>query len=331
MSASTCVRCGRPTDDGYACATCRDRARRDLLGDDSRDDRPGLVDTAPAARDIAHGLSSRSDGGGSGKPESRMPLDLAVTAKLDAVQGEMTTWARHVAEERSGRLIVHSSADPIVQAARYLAANVEWLRHRPEVDEAYAAIEACARVVQGIVRGAAEQKYLGPCGAKVTWDDDDNELPRETPCEGDVYAHPGSAHGVCRACKARWATQARRAWLDGQVREKAFRAAHIADAYGIPVKTIRSWAERGQLSSWWRTEAGLITPWIDPPLDPDLTGEQLKARLGEISDEIKARGGRLHYLGDVLDLAAESAARRESRRADRERRETLRETAEMGA
>jgi hypothetical protein len=101
VTGTDCVRCGRPTADGYACVTCRDRILCDLLGDDSRDDRPGLVDTAPAARDIAQGQASgHGEGGASGKPESRLPLDLAVTAKLDAAQATLTTWARHISETR---------------------------------------------------------------------------------------------------------------------------------------------------------------------------------------------------------------------------------------
>jgi hypothetical protein len=248
MTATDCVRCGRPTADGFACVTCRDRAQRDLLGDDSRDDRPGLVDTAPAARDIAQGQASgHGEGGTSGKPESRLPLDLAVTAKLDAVQGEMTTWARHVAEERSGRPMAHAGEDPIVHAARYLAENVEWLRHRAEVGEAYAAIEACARVVRGIVRGPAAQRYLGPCGA---WRDHDSacgcegaagcEVP-ET-CEGDVYARDGASTGRCRTCGAEVSTAERQAWLDAEVgrSDLAWTARGIADALNINAKTVRA-------------------------------------------------------------------------------------------
>jgi hypothetical protein len=125
--------------------------------------------------------------------------------------------------------------------------------------------------------------------------------------------------------------------LDAEVRSHAFRAAEIANAYGINVKTIRSWATERQarydhsgtcvqtarpakLRSYWRTETGLTVEWVDPVLDNTLTGEALEERLGEIADEIQGRGGRLHYVGDVLDLAAGDAARREEARAERARR-----------
>lgn len=93
MSDPICVRCGRPLADGaFACDRCAYRA-----GDQLHE----LADMADAARDIAHGLSSRQGGsGGVGKPGSRLPLDLAATARLDAVTAELTTWCRHVAETR---------------------------------------------------------------------------------------------------------------------------------------------------------------------------------------------------------------------------------------
>jgi hypothetical protein len=183
--------------------------------------------------------------------------------------------------------------DPIVVAARYLAENVEWLRHRPEVDEVYAAIEACARVVRGIVRGPSEQRFLGPCGATVLLvDAADDEFEYESePCEGDVYARDGASTGRCRACGAEVSTAQRQAWLDAEVRSHAYTAAEIAAAYPIKANTIRQWLSRG-----------LLVPH------------------GEL-------GGRpLLNLGDVLDLAAGDAARRETARNERERRKAVRES-----
>jgi hypothetical protein len=79
-------------DQAYACSGCAYRA-----GDQLHD----IADMADAARDVAHGLSTRSGGSnGSGKPGSRLPLDLAATSKLDAVENTLSTWARHIAETR---------------------------------------------------------------------------------------------------------------------------------------------------------------------------------------------------------------------------------------
>lgn len=353
MSAQ-CVRCGSQVDGtAYADVRCGiDRPRAQLAE---------IADTTPAARDVAHGLSQHANGGaGSGKPGSRMVFDTRATARLDAVQNELVALVRQIAEERGlavppvapkrgpvCRGCLHESCaevrereplDVIVAAAQWLPGHLEWLRHRREVAEALPTIAAAARVVTGIVNGPAAQKFLGPCRSTVTWDDDDNEVERDQPCTGDVYGHPDAKHGTCRTCGARWATDKRTAWLDGEVRGYAFRASEIANAYGVNVNSIRTWSTRVRqdtgeppLASWWRTETGIVTRWVDPVLDPRLEGEAMEKRLGEISDEIQARGGRLHYVGDVLDLAAGDAARREGDRATRARRTAARETAEMGA
>jgi hypothetical protein len=87
-----CVRCTRPMpDQAYACTHCAGRAGNHLHA---------IADTVAAARDVAHGLTRRNSGGAAGKPGSQLPLDLTATAKLDAVQSTLTTWARHVASER---------------------------------------------------------------------------------------------------------------------------------------------------------------------------------------------------------------------------------------
>lgn len=90
--ATECLRCARPMAEmAYACPLCATQAAQNLSE---------VAETTPAARDVARGLSSRQGSGGSGKPGSRLPLDLGATARLDAVQATLTSWARHVAETR---------------------------------------------------------------------------------------------------------------------------------------------------------------------------------------------------------------------------------------
>jgi hypothetical protein len=191
------------------------------------------------------------------------------------------------------------SQDPIIIAANFLLRNLEWLRHHPGCDESLADIAAAARVVAGIARGPAEQQYLGPCGTTLVEDitaigHDGGEgirTFRETECDGDVYAPRGGSVGRCRACGAEVASEDRRAWLDAQARSHAFRAVHIADAYGINVNTIRSWATRGQL--------------VPHGTETDMrTGKPVP----------------LYNVGDVLTLAAADAARRAEQQAKRARR-----------
>jgi hypothetical protein len=173
--------------------------------------------------------------------------------------------------------------DPIIAAARFVAENLEWLRHRQECDEALTTIDACARVVAGIARGPAPQKYLGPCGAEIEWAT--GTMVVTAICDGDIYAREGASVGRCRLCGAEVASEDRRAWLDAEVRSHAYTATEIADAYPIKANTIRQWLSRGLLVAH-----------------------------GELS------GRPLLLLGDVLDLAAGDAARRETARAERARR-----------
>lgn len=310
MTAPTCLcGCERPLLDGYVTAACVRKTGEQLRQ---------VADMTPAARDIAHGLSRRGGGGASGKPGSRLPLDLAATAKLDGISNTVTGWARHVSESRGielpeppielpGLMIgplcrtrydcTHDSCkimrdgdewgwDMIVVAARFLGEHLEWWRHRLEVDEFMRDVAAAARIVGGIARGPAPQTFLGPCGAAlVDWEAGDDAAAVGT-CDGDVYARDGAPVGRCRSCGAEVSTAERRAWLDGEVRSRAFRAAEIAGAYDIKVNTIRSWALRGLLTAH--------------GYDRD--------------------GRPLYNVGEVLDLAAADAARRETARAERARR-----------
>lgn len=281
MTAAQCIRCTRPLADGaYVCDRCASQAAQKLAE---------IAEVSPAARDVANGLSRRSQGGASGKPGSRLPLDLTAMAKLDSVQNALGTWVRVIVEERGVYPpgLPHGF-DVIPHGARFLAEHTEWFRHRAFADEYLTDVEACLRIVRSIARGPADQKYLGPCGAdvvraEIVGDQWESEV---VVCEGDVYGRVGAQNGTCRTCGAVVDQDQRRAWLDDEVRSHAFRAAHIAEAYGINVKTIRSWAERGHLLAH-----------------------------GHDRDERP-----LYNVGEVLDLAAADAARRETNRAERARR-----------
>jgi hypothetical protein len=280
-------------DGAYACPTETAKAAEHLRA---------LVDMVPAARDIAHGLSRRGGGGASGKPGSRLPLDLMATEKLDAVQATLTRWVDYIGATRGHmRPWFAFKGDPIVIAAQWLPGNLEWMRHQPDrepddeghtwgADDFLTDIEACARVVAGIARGPSDQRFLGPCGAAEQVVTPFGHPPGSQTvdgarCDGDVYAREGAQHGRCRTCGAEWSTAERRAWLDAEVRSHAYTAAEIAEAYPIKANTIRQWLSRG-----------LLVPH------------------GELD------GRPLLNLGEVLDLAAGDAARREEARATRARR-----------
>jgi hypothetical protein len=177
--------------------------------------------------------------------------------------------------------------DPLILAARFLAEHVEWIRHRQEADEILADIDAARRVLVGLIDGPAPGRYLGPCGADVEETDGHGQvLYHPGACDGDVYAREGSDHGTCRTCGARFNVAERRAWLDETVAGYTFRASQIADAYRIPVGTIRSWLSRGQLVAHGHDE----------------------------------RGRPLLNVGEVLELARADALRRHLRQVQRERK-----------
>lgn len=304
MSEPTCLRCARPLADGaYVCDRCASQAAQKLAE---------IADLSPACRDVAYGLSRRNGAGGSGKPGSRLPLDLTAMAKLDSVQRELTKWVDRIGTIRGAirPWFVTRDDEPVTVAATWLAGHVEWIRHQADhepdddgntwgADQFLTDVEACARVLRGLVRGPAPQRYLGPCGAMVAWPGDfhaGDGVPIETPCDGDVYAREGASAGACRLCGAEWSTAERKAWLDAEVRSHAYTATEISDAYPIKANTIRQWLSRGLLAAH-----------------------------GELD------GRPLLLLGEVLDLAAGDAARREEARATRARRAAARETAEMGA
>lgn len=323
-----CVRCGAPTPDGYACARCCERAREQLAE---------IADMVPAARDIAHRLSSTVGGGAaSGKPGSSLPLDLGAMSRLDAVGNVLGTWMRHIAEERGADTPdVSHWHDPVEGLTTKLGNHVEWMRHRPEVDEFLVDVEAAARVIRGLARGPREQRYLGPCGAPVVAAEAEAEggcpvncachngphyacdepggcgsagcgrsrTTGET-CEGDVYGAAGAAEGRCRTCGAVVDQSERRVWLDEQVADKAFRLSHIADAYGLKLKTLRDWAaDRPEV----RAPNGVVVRSAKP------------AKLRVHGTD--RHGKQLFLVGDVLELARAAALKRAQNEARRDRQE----------
>lgn len=158
--------------------------------------------------------------------------------------------------------------DPIAVAARFLAdpSHLEWMRHRPpdQVCEFLEDVESCWRAVVGIARGPAERTYLGPCGAEVSFCSAGAVCQRPNcpacntgiACDGDMRAYPGATTGRCDRCGATVPVAERREWLDALVGEYNYRAKWLADAFGISVNTIRSWALRGQLAAHGHDEDG---------------------------------------------------------------------------
>jgi hypothetical protein len=201
--------------------------------------------------------------------------------------------------------------DPLIAAAQFLTAQLDWLRHAtdeqggPYAAGVFAEIRDCASRMRAVVEGPADRRYLGPCGAvrpceglePDDWPEADcgNHTPHarhdRDPCEGGVWGRNGAATGRCNTCKAEYQRAERQDWIDTLRRDWLYRASEIEEAYPqIKADTIRQWLHRGLLVSH-GTYAG----------------------------------GPLFKVGEVLDLAAADKARREEIRAERDRRRAKRD------
>jgi hypothetical protein len=299
----------RLAEDGYVCSSCVGYDHQ-LLG--------VIAGLAPDARAVAAGQArpgATRNGGSSNKPGSQSPLNDGATDALDEITKGLAKIARGIARTRGLRAPqshteTRDHADPLGTLCAWLSDQLGWVRHalddqrQPYAPTVHAAIRDAASRIRAIVNGPGARRYLGPCGVGTLIDDtqirpDGGEGIRtyaERTCDGDVYGRPGATNGTCRTCGATHPQDDRREWLDTTARNHAYRASEFHHAYGLNAATIRKWAERQLLTA----------------VDADQHGRPL------------------YLLGDVLDLAASEAARREAARARREQRRAA-QAAEMGA
>lgn len=210
-----------------------------------------------------------------------LPVNLDAARRADTAIGELTTWARHIAEQRGiplgttgdrrpihgpvcqgqwvdhpdGRMwqqcqhqqcaaIRHGRRPVLVPAAvacRFLASNAEWLRHRPEAVEAWPAIEAAAKTLTRLVDSPPELELVGACSCGVR-----------------LYARTRAATVTCRQCGAAWNTDSGRAEMTKHIRASLVTAAeyvtlHLRQHPGRPRKRVRDliaqWARRGHIQA----------------------------------------------------------------------------------
>src|SRR5690554_8193594 len=93
-----------------------------------------------------------------------LPVDLSVSATMDAVTSTVTTWSRHVAAVTGAEL-----PSTVPEALRWLADRLDWLRYRPEAAEALDELgEVPALVWRGAARGGVAGGAVGaaPPGAR---------------------------------------------------------------------------------------------------------------------------------------------------------------------
>ena len=252
-----CAICARPQPDtGVACHLCTDRAYR-WLGDIA-----GLVADAQDAADgfARYGTPGRSRGG-----DDRAPINLTAADALHTATNTITTWARHIAEargqtvpapdrrpvngpgcpagwcqHRSCRAIRYrATAHPAAVAATWLAGQLGWLRHRPEVAEAYADIDRASRTIARIADRPPADVLVGVCE-----------------CGDWLYARHGRAYVTCKGCDRQWDVERSRDTLTAAMEDKLLTAAQIATVAARAGhdrnrvrKLVTTWGRRGIIAA----------------------------------------------------------------------------------
>jgi len=198
-----CVICSQPTEStAYACTACADGTCARLRT---------IADLADAARDAAHGLVRYGTGGRRTDVDAPIPGNLAAAAVLDECVATLTTWARHVMQERA--VVQLPAGDPLVISARYLDAHVEWLRHQPYADEVFDEVRDVERRITRLADRPPELVIVGVCECG-TW----------------VYGRQGAAVVQCRdrTCGRRWDAAKSRDILRRAMDDQVLTAAQIA-------------------------------------------------------------------------------------------------------
>jgi hypothetical protein len=259
VSTPTCVRCGRPTADGFACHTC-------ALGLAQ-----ALTVAAGHAEDAEAVLArqTRYGAGGRGGNDEPLPVDLTASVRLAAVDNTIDTWARVVLDETgqslspwrlaagplcppTGTRCAHDSCETIRRrwpisslgmAALWLAGQVEWLRKHPAAGEAFRELhDACAQLAR-LVDRPPDKELVGMCD-----------------CGKVLYAAYGKVVIQCPlvTCKLVWDVADSRDILRRHLGDKLVTAAEAARlaAYLDTDRTqeqirklINAWASRRQVAA----------------------------------------------------------------------------------
>lgn len=291
--------CGRPVPDtSFVCPPCGDRLRAALLRVPDEVTEPGLV-VIPGGRGVrraidggrtVYGIASsldqviqrqtyiRADRADDATPltisETPLPYNPAASEVRTVLVGTLTFWAGAITEQRGLQLDDWTPAG----MAKFLAAQVDWLRAQAAGPDAIDELGAAVRNAERATDRPADRQYAGPCTAPC-------EDGTDTTCGTDLYAWPGKETMTCPACGTQVPVTERRAWLLEQAQDRLLPVRELVraiDGLGVELKqkTIESWVQRDRLVSH-----GTV------PL-PD------------------GRTAKTYRVGDVLDLVREAAARR---------------------
>lgn len=187
------------------------------------DTRPGLyedlIDTLARKDHTGGGLPIGGSGGGAG---TGVTFHQKASELKDAIDNEISTWARDVAAI-NGRPL---TATTIRDAAAWLAARGTLLAAHPAADELHRGITRLVRAAARCVDRAPERVYLGQCG----------NVTDDVVCEQDIYVLPGRPLAQCDACGAVWSVRDRRDYL----------LANVADQLATPPEISKALSRLGQ-------------------------------------------------------------------------------------
>jgi len=265
-----CPNCGKPIhDNAYICGPCGQTLTKvlnhiaDLHSELditlTRQAHVGSTNAAPPPEDAPEKDAKNVEFWGVAVQPS--PFHIGASKVAHDVANTITTWARVILEERGMELppipappigpthptdckhescaVIrwHIKDSEITHAAKFIAAHVWWLRHRPEAPDAYSDLVAIASQLERIIDLPPTLKYAGPCNI----------------CRKDLYAKEGAGTVECRPCGMTYDMDGRREWLLECAEDRLERASLIAQAVtdlGSPISAdrIRKWAQRGQLT-----------------------------------------------------------------------------------
>lgn len=246
MSQAKCARCGRPTDAAICHIDAQELAEVLTAAAGHAEDAWTVI-----ARQTRYGTGSR---GGRERP---LPVDLAAAADFGAVENTLTTWIRHVVETRPPLIgpacasCGHSSCNTIrdrqppptlADAIYWLARQVDWLRRRPEAEQAFDELHDACRVLARMVDrpGTAGLRLVGMCD-----------------CGRILYAPHGRDTVTCKSCGASWHVERSQQILRQALDERLVTAAEAAHLGAFldtdrTQKQIRAlldvWARRGRIA-----------------------------------------------------------------------------------
>jgi hypothetical protein len=210
-----------------------------------------------------------------------MPVDLAASAKLRPIENTIGTWARHVAEEARQTIPppVWPSFNRTAAAARWLSLHVDWLRGRPEADEAFGELHDACRELVRLIDRPADRELVGMCD-----------------CGKVLYAPHGRTEVTCPVptCELRWDVAESRAILRRALDGKLVTAAEAA-RLGQYLDTDRTQEQIRKLINAWSSRS-LIVAHGEIDAEPAF-------RFGDVSERL-ARTPRRTAARETAEMGA---------------------------